>query len=82
MPRTLRDTSRARRLNSKANLRKPFFLEKGFLSSERNLVGDQGLLGECQGLPGRRIMRCRGEGQGCLGRVMRCLGGGQRLPEG
>ena len=49
------------------HLRKPFFLEKWFLSSERNLVVDQGLLGECQGLPGMKVMRCREEGQGCLG---------------
>ena len=31
------------------------------------MVVDQGLLGECQGLPGMKVMRCREEGQGCLG---------------
>ena len=64
-----------------------YHLEEGFLSSEHNLVEDQGLLEECQGLPGRRVMRCRGEGQGCLvlgeGRVMGYLGREcQGLPRG
>ena len=47
--------------------KKTLFSRKMVLSSERNLVGDQGLLGECQGMPGMKVMRCREEGQGCLG---------------